>query len=229
MNKLSKKILSGVLAFAMIATSAVALSGCKDKEQTNPNDVPSLEGLSPYSYSQDGKPNGYYKNEYDNKNQCIETKNYTTKGTYLGKTERTYDENGNVTVVTNYDSEDNISYKLTYEFDDQNREIKCSTLNDDGSIKSYTERTYDGDFQTEWKNCNADGSIIQRYTYESDENGNCVKITRYGAGDKLDSYTTYEDKDGMTYEKTYDANDNLIDEDSYESQNDTASSKASEE
>lgn len=218
MKRSLKKSLTAILVVALALTSVFAFSGCSSKkeESTNPNDVPSLEGLSPYSYSQDGKPNGYYKNEFNDKNQCISTKNYTTKGSYLGMTEKEYDDNGNVILVTNYDRDNKVSYKLSYEYDSKNRETKCSTLNPDGSVKSYSERIYEGDLQTEWKNCNADGSIIQRYVYGFDDKGNCTKITRYGADGKVDSYTTYEDKDGKTYEKTYDSNDNLIDEDSYD-------------
>ncbi len=138
------------------------------------------------AYNTDGKASYIYKYEFDKNGKRIKTIRYTPKNEvdkyynykynkYGNKIKSTrfspdgkpdeyyiyqYDDDGNLTVESWYDVNNNLLYKIKYEYDD-------------GKKESY--KTYD-----------QNGDLISKYVYKYDDKGNIVEEERYNNdGDKI--------------------------------------------
>ena len=79
MQKVSylKRVTSILLAVLVVLSCAVVFGGCKEEKKNVPED------LEVYSYDNSGNPTGYYKNEYDENNNCVKNANYNSEGELL--------------------------------------------------------------------------------------------------------------------------------------------------
>ena len=80
-----------------------------------------------------------------------------------------------------------------YEYDDSGNETKCTFYNSDGTISSWIEYEYDGSGnKTKYTEYNSDGKISRRQEYEYDDSGNETKCTSYKSDGKIDSWNELE-------------------------------------
>ena len=83
-----KRVFALVLAAMMILT-AMALTGCGDKDKKENASVEAPEGAVANTNS-DGVTTSFYKNEYDDKGNLTRNYDYNSKGELLGSTAYEY-------------------------------------------------------------------------------------------------------------------------------------------
>ena len=167
----------------------------------------------------------------------IETTEYNENGYRVKYTPKSdlitnkYDDKGNVTETTCYDSEGNMAWKYIYKYDKNDNELEWSSYESDGSLSSKIVREYDNrgnkiesrlygpknkevsksiykyDEKNNMIECIRDSRKREnKEIYEYDNNGNCIECIRYFYGN--------ESKD--IYEYVFDKMDNWISKTSYE-------------
>ncbi len=135
--------------------------------------------------------------EYDAEDRVISEK-YLENDVLMENATYEYDVAGNLLLVKHDDLYSFIWF--TYEYDADNKQIKQTSLNKDGSIEEYWTYEYNSDGQvTLSSEYDAAGNCTETVEYEYD-NGEIVKQTESRSGGYVRA--VYEYKDGSAIKKT---------------------------
>lgn len=161
----------------------------------------------------DGEIVGYYKEEYDKKDNVITRQYYDADGNKGINNKASYNEFGDLTESVDYDDEGTQTWKYTYKYtydDDGNMTTKAS-YNEDGKQTGYGE--YDENGNTTLSIAyGSSGIIIYKYEYSYDDDGNKVSETSYEANGKVEYKIeySYDDDGNQTGYVKYDKNGNVL-------------------
>lgn len=111
-----------------------------------------------------------------------------------------------------YDTEGNLIWYDTYEYDEWENVIKESNFDGEGNLTSYMTSEYNADGKiTSFVYYFGDGTVDNRTTYEYTENGDISKECYYAGKDTLNEYIvyTYNENDDITTCTYYDGEDNF--------------------
>ena len=108
------------------------------------------------------------------------------KGDLRTKDISKYDEDGNLTEMTVYNADGEITNKYKYEFDKDGNKTETTFYNADGEMTSkWKYEFYKDGNMTETTVYNADGEITNKYKYEFDKDGNKTETTFYNADGEM--------------------------------------------
>ncbi|HNW98398.1 MAG TPA: GYF domain-containing protein [Bacteroidales bacterium] len=151
--------------------------------------------------------------KYDNKNNRIEERSYTSDTATITLITYKYDENGNE-IEYNYNSSLG-SNKVTFKYDDNGNKIEASFNNDvirDGKYK-YTYKYDDNGNEIEECEFKLNGSFSSKRTFEYDDNGNKIEEIKYNADGSISTkeISKYDNENNLTEETVYNS-DNSVNE-----------------
>ena len=93
-----------------------------------------------------------------------------------------FNEDGNLKVISSYDSDGSVDGKRTFEYDEEGNKVEEIEYNSDGSIDYKYTYEYDeeGNLEEEIR-YDSDGSIFGKDKFEYDEEGNKVEEIEYNS------------------------------------------------
>lgn len=157
-------------------------------ELAKPKDVYVL--VKSTAFNSDGTESGYTEYEYDEVGNRTASTRYDSNGTisYVGE----YNAAGNPTKETRYNSDGTIDEVYKYEYDETGNQIKQTGYGSDGTIRYVAKCDAAGNIIKD-TNYDSDGTInsVCEYEYEYDETGN-HKVTGYDSGGNIVCEFEYE-------------------------------------
>lgn len=147
-----------------------------------------------------------YENEYDGEGNPVKSVSYRDGGVMTGSQE--YDSRGNKLNEYMYDNNGN-RWGYEYEYDEEDRRIRETTINSDGSIeKIYIHEFDEQGNRVRETTCNGDGSVkeytIVEYEEGSRDSERAVKSTVYHADGTMDCYIIWQyNENGQVVDGTY--------------------------
>ena len=170
-----------------------------DKGQVVKNVVSNTEGLwetLEISYTDSGKISKFTVSnihddlsfgreyEYDSYNRPITVKNYDAEGTLLSIYKNTFDKKGNCVEIAIYNTNNSLSHKRIYTYDERNNVIKKTESAPNETIISFTEYAYTYKEKVTFVDSTVHYPEDQRaihVTEELDKNGKIIKSIAYSA------------------------------------------------
>jgi antitoxin component YwqK of YwqJK toxin-antitoxin module len=109
------------------------------------------------------------------------------KGDLVAKEKYKYDEDGNETEWTSYNSDGELEGKYKYKYDEDGNQTELTSYNSDGELEGKAKLKYDEDGnETEWTSYDKDGELEWKYKYKYDEDGNQTESTSYDKDGELE-------------------------------------------
>lgn len=176
-------------------------------------------------------PKAKYVHVFDSNGRQTETSELTAKDLPVDRLTYTYDEKGNLTTTTGFDSEGKLSWKIVTVYDSENLKKEESELNASDMLVNKSIWKY-SPLESEEAYYNADGALLGKTITKFDEQNREVEVATYSADGKLDvkraytyndagflSETVYTDAQGLVTSKVvnrFDEKYNITEEQTYE-------------
>lgn len=117
---------------------------------------------------------------------------YHSDGSFLSKSEYSYDDLGNMIEETNYEEDGSVAHTLGYSYDEQGNVTKITAINAFGILQSETQfKRMDNGKVTE-KIEYFYGELEYKTTYKYNEHGFLSESATYDAHDAITSLYRYE-------------------------------------
>lgn len=201
---MNKKIWSLLLCLCMVL-AMVSLSGCRD-DAPDGSLSDGQENTVDTTENDPGDPMDDDK-QYDADGNLILEKILDVDGSYIGKREYTY-ENGLRMTETEYDSQDTLIVKYTYEYDAGVLVSRLAELFSDGIVDATEKAEYDaGRNIVKESFFDAAGTLWQIAEYSFDADGNPTGDKLYGYENGIVKNCISSNEDGhILSEEQYDEN-----------------------
>ena len=99
-----------------------------------------------------------------------------------GHGEFVFDSYGNRTGEIHYSSDDQVTARDFYRYDERGNELEKSCYTAEGKLKERTNQVYDKDTRIEKTVYSGDGVLKARWLYKVDERGNVIEETLFDSG-----------------------------------------------
>lgn len=135
-------------------------------------------------------PDSKIVHKLDPNGKEIEVSELTARDALVTRTEFVYDEAGNVTEQTTYNSDNNVMWKTIYTYKD-GLKADYSEYSREGALKARTIFTYENGKLVDETGYDGEGALIWKTVYKNNTVGLVESVCEYSADGSLDNETTY--------------------------------------
>jgi len=152
--------------------------------------------------------------QYDENENLIEEKQSDENGKLWSRSIFKYDKNNNQIEYEryNYFSDEELSYKYVYKYDEKGNKTEENIYNSDGELESKSIYKYDNrGNKIEENNYSSNGKLEEKFIYKYDNKGNKTEENKYNSIGELEykSIYKYDSKGNKIEAKSYNSDDTL--------------------